>query len=1043
MRTFKTLFTIFLFQLFINSINAQNLTELWGMTFSGGIGGGGVIYKTDNNGTNQKIVKSFVENPGANPQNTQLCQANNNKYYGMTQNGGNSNYGVIFEFDPTTNKYSILHNFVDSSGRLPQGSLILANNGKLYGTTEFGGATDDGVLFEFNPQTNEYKKIKSFYSSIGIRPCASLLLGDNGKLYGTTMMGGNQNMGVVFEYDIASLAYNVKFNFSYVNGAYPYGNLVQASNGNLFGMTNQGGTYNLGVLFELNISNSNYYRRVIFNGTNGRQPCSNSLILASNNNLYGLTTLGGDYNFGVLFEYNTTTSAYLKKYDFDGTNGSEPNANLLEVSNGIFYGLTSKGGSNDYGVLFKFDLNSSSLSKKLDFDGTINGKNPKGSLIKATNGELYGMTCFGGSSDKGIMFNYNYIDSTITKIIDFSYSPYGNKPQGSLCFANNNKFYGMTMEGGTSNLGVLFEYNPLSDSISNRVNFSTSIGSNPGGTLIQATNNKLYGITNAGGVNDMGVLFEYDPISLTYTIRANFDGSNNGSYPVGDLVQASNGKLYGTTEQGGASDYGVIYEFDPITNIFTKKYDFVGGVNGRGPKCKLIEASNGNLYGVTSSGGTLDLGILFEFNTQTETMLTKVEFDGSNGRYPSVSLALASNGKLYGTAYSGYSFDSFIIFEYDPNNSNCQFISSFNGVAYGPLMQAQDGKLYGTAYQGGTYNFGFMYNYDLIEQNNNILLNFNIDNGTNPYKTRLVEICKFPSIYNSSSDTIVCKNNGLNLHVIADGNISYQWQVNEGSGFSNLTNNSVYSGTLNDSLQILTTSNQMSLNKYRCLITSTCPALAIYSTPITLTVSEPFKLEQNIEICKNTTYNWQGNIFSIEKLDTISYLDIYGCDSTYILNLTIKNIDISVNSIGANLSANATADSYQWVDCNNGYAPIPQATSANYTPNINGSYAVIITQGLCSDTSTCIQVVLTDNESIESKKDIIISPNPANSWFYIELSNNDRVNVSILDITGKLIKQAYYFSNENIDISELKEGVYLIKIQTSNQTETRRLMVQR
>ncbi|MEI7596957.1 MAG: choice-of-anchor tandem repeat GloVer-containing protein, partial [Bacteroidota bacterium] len=926
MKNIKTIIIGLLLILNINITKAQNTTELWGMTAQGGYGGGGVIYKTDSTGANQIVVKSFTEIPGSQPQNTQLCQTANNKLYGMTQAGGIGK-GVIFELDPTTNIYTIKHNFTDTSGSSPQGSLTLASNGKLYGLTELGGATDDGVLFEYNPQTNVYKKLMSFNASKGIRPCGSLTQANNGKLYGTTIMGGNSSMGVIFEFDITTSVYSVKFNFSYSSGYYPYGSLVQASNGNLFGMTNQGGTSNLGVLFEFNFTNNTYYRRINFNATNGRQPNANSLILASNNNLYGLTTLGGDYNYGVLFEYNTTTATYIKKYDFDGSNGSEPNASLLEVSNGIFYGLTSKGGANDFGVVFEYDLSTLTYTKKIDFDGNNNGKTPRGTLIKASNGKLYGMTYAGGSAERGVLFSYNTTNSTINKILDFSYSPNGCRPQGSLLLANNNKFYGMTSEGGASNLGVLFEYNPINDSLTKKADFSITNGSYPNSTLIQASNNKIYGTTNSGGANDMGVLFEFDPVTNTYSIKAEFDGSNNGSYPSGDLVQISNGKLYGTAEQGGASNNGVIFEFDPTTNTFTKKYDFLGGVYGRFPKCKLIETSNGNLYGVLSNGGSADMGILFEFNPQTQSLTTKVDFDGSNSRYPIGSLVLASNGKLYGTAYSQYSYDIFSLFEYDPSNSNIQVLSSFNGTNYGTLMQAADGKLYGTSYLGGTNNFGYLFSFDLIEQNNSNIFSFLLENGANPYYTQLVETCKFPSISAISTDTLVCNGSGLNLHIIADGNISYKWQVNTGSGFTNINDNSIYQETSKDSLHILSTTSQMNLYQYRCIISSSCPVISMISDTVILKIKEPFHSILNAGICPNTSYSWRGNSYTTANTYTAAFIDINGCDSIYTLNLTVNQPFYS--TLNAETCANIP---YNWQG--NSYTTANTYT-ASYT-DING-----------------------------------------------------------------------------------------------------------
>jgi uncharacterized repeat protein (TIGR03803 family) len=140
-------------------------------------------------------------------------------------------------------------------------------------------------------------------------------------------------------------------------------------------------------------------------------------------------------------------------------------------------------------------------------------------------------------------------------------------------------------------------------------------------------------MTRLGGTNDFGVIFEYDIATNTITKKVDFTGTN-GESPTGNLVQAPNGKLYGMTERGGANTIGVLFEYDPATNVYSKKLDFNGTVNGGTPNGSLELSSNGKLYGFTTSGGANSFGVLFEYEAATSTYTKKQDFAGPNGAYP-------------------------------------------------------------------------------------------------------------------------------------------------------------------------------------------------------------------------------------------------------------------------------------------------------------------------------------------------------------------------------------------------------------------------
>lgn len=850
----KKLFTLLVILSFTVSIApfsslAQNRTEFWGMT-SDAENGGGLIFKTDASGNNQQVMRTFIQIPGQNPDFTQLCQAPNGKLYGMAYLGGLNNYGLLFEYNPVTNIYTKKIDFAGvTNGQYPHGSLILASNGKLYGMTQQGGANYMGVIFEYDPITNAYSKKYDFAGTTsGSYPYGSLTQASNGKLYGMTYQGGVNNMGVLFEYEISTGTFTKKLDFAgTTNGSYPIGSLLLASNGKLYGMTNQGGTGTNGVLFEYDIAVNTYTKKLNFAGTsNGSRPYG-TLVQMANNKMYGMTYYGGVSGVGVIFEFDVATGTTTKKLDFAGTtNGSYPQGNLFKTSTGKLYGMTSQGGASNNGVLFLFDAATSTYTKKVDFAGATNGSRPYGTVMQASSGKLYGMTYNGGSSGQGVMFEYDTVTSTYTKKLDFvSGSISGSYPYGSLIKATNEKLYGMTNLGGINNLGVIFEYDPATLVYTKKLDFAgTSNGARPYGSLVQASNGKLYGMTQQGGVSNMGVLFEYNLTTSTYTKLLDFAGTTNGSYPSGSLMQASNGKLYGMTYQGGANNIGVMFEFDPATNTYTKKLDFAGTTNGSYPYGSFLQASNGKLYGMTQQGGTNNYGVLFEYKLYSNTYTKKINFAyTATGCYPRGTLIQASNGLLYGTTYLGGASGNGVIFKYDTTSSACtkelDFAGTTNGsYPYGNLMQAINGKIYGLTFQGGANNYGVIFQYDPITTSFTKKMDFNAANGKNPYYTQLIEICEQPKFTSSIADATICPGTNTDFITSATGNtLTYQWQVNIGAGFVNISNGGTYAHVTDDTLHVIAATSGMTGYQYRCLVSSACPVRSIQSDTAILTIS--------------------------------------------------------------------------------------------------------------------------------------------------------------------------------------------------------------
>ena len=893
----KKYLSAILFFFFAVTVQAQYQSSFWGMTYDGG-NGGGVIFRTNGYGDSLEVKHTFISSPGRNSLYSQLCEAPNGKLYGMTYGGGAYDYGVLFEYDKQTGTYQAKIIFSGAAnGRNPYGSLIQASNGKLYGMTYGGGTNGQGVLFEYDPSTDTYTKKIDFSSAVsGRNPYGTLMEASNGMLYGLTSAGGANNMGVLFEYNPSTEVLTKKWDFDgAASGRNPYGTLMEASNGMLYGMTYSGGSNGYGVLFEYNPVSTVLAKKADFTGTaNGRGPYG-ALVEFSNGLLYGMTPMGGASGYGVLFEYDPASAVLTKKWDFDGpTYGRTPYGSLMTAC-GKLYGLTSSGGSNTKGVLFDFDPASGILSKRMDFDGIPAGSSPFGSLMLASDGKIYGLTYSGGLNNYGVLFEYDCATDGFIKKVDFSETTNGGYPFGSLVNTSGHDLYGMTTYGGTSDFGVLFLYNPVSATYTRRVDFSgIPNGGYPVGNLLDASNGLLYGITYGGGAFDKGVLFEYNPATDTYVTKRNLDSATTGSFPYGSLIETSTGILYGMTSFGGSTNLGVIFSYNYITDSYTVKKTFDGAASGKNPYGDFVLAGNGKLYAMTYAGGANDLGVLFEYDIATNTYTKKIDFDGTtNGANPYGSLIEASNGKLYGLTSKGGTNNMGVLFEYNPLTSvfikRIDFTGAANGNGpQGTLMESSGGKLYGMTYSGGTNNLGVLFEFDPGSGILTKKFDFDAEKGKNPYYTKLIEVCDPPGFIFPVSDASVCLNENTFFICAATGNwLTYQWQVDTGSGFADVVDNTVYSGAQNDTLFLYGVGAGMNGYLYRCVVSSSCPDSVIFSQTGVLNVRPHYEFTENTEICDNEDYFWHGTMYATTGTYYDSLQTIYGCDSVYILHLLV------------------------------------------------------------------------------------------------------------------------------------------------------------
>ena len=348
-------------------------------------------------------------------------------------------------------------------------------------------------------------------------------------------------------------------------------------------------------------------------GTDGANP-DGSLLQATDGNFYGTTANGGVSGNGTVFKLTPAGTETVLYAFAGGTDGANPEGSVIQAADGNLYGTTS-GGASGNGTVFKVTL-AGVETVLYAFAGGTDGAYPFGSLIQANDGNLYGATAGGGFSNDGTVFKMTLAGTKIV-LHAFTGGTDGANPQGSLVQSPDGSLYGTTASGGASSDGTVFKVTPGGTETVLYAFAGGTDGANPGGSLLLVGNN-LYGTTPSGGASDDGTVFNVT-LAGTETVLYAFAGGTDGSSPYGSLLQANDGTLYGTTAGGGTSSAGTVFELT-LTGAETVVYAFTGaGTDGANPEGSLLQAIDGSLYATTYSGGASGNGVVFKLSPAAAT----------------------------------------------------------------------------------------------------------------------------------------------------------------------------------------------------------------------------------------------------------------------------------------------------------------------------------------------------------------------------------------------------------------------------------------
>jgi len=654
------------------------------------------------------------------PNQAGLIQGSDGYFYGVTPNGGAFQKGTVFKMSPQ-GAMTVLHTFGDGSvtsdGAAPQASLVEGADHNFYGTTTGGGSASSGTVFKITPQGQVtilysfpiYYNGPSTYQGI---PQAALIQGTDGNFYGTTSgiisffspfgsFTSDIGHGVVFKITPQG-QFTVLHTFadgSVINdGEDPLAALVQGSDGNFYGTTSHGGAAPAasgvgvgGAVFKMTPAGTVTILHSFIAGSDGQNPEA-PLIQGSDGNFYGTTASGGAANSGTIFKMTPQGTVTILHAFADGgaaNDGYSPQAALVLGADGNFYGTTSSGGDGFNGTIFEITPQSkySVLHNFNDGSTQNDGANCEAPLVLGSDGNLYGTTESGGPSFEGTAFVVMLNLPALTSSPELG----GNV---DVPFTST-----ITASQSTTNIAVT----TLPDGLV----FDPATGIISGTPTTVEFFPVTVTLTNAFGSSVVQLSFNIEalPVPVVSSILTAYGTTNT---PFSYTITATNGASSFT-----ASPLPPGLMFESTTGIFS------GSPTTPGTYPVSITASNGSGPSETE---TLTIQVLSGTPTLSQEYVVLHQFNDGNipseGQYPS-TIFQGFNGDLFGATQAGGTGTDGTVFDITTQglalnpvslgpNSSLAGSSTAARTAVG-LVQASNGNFYGTAQNVGASTGGYFY----------------------------------------------------------------------------------------------------------------------------------------------------------------------------------------------------------------------------------------------------------------------------------------------------------------------------------------------
>jgi uncharacterized repeat protein (TIGR03803 family) len=673
---------------------------------------GGAIFRMNTDGTGFTVLHTLISDTEGNNPKGALIQGADGRLYGTTSGGGFNNGGTIFAIATNGTGFTLLRSLSPATdGGYPMAGLIQGIDGRLYGTTELGGPQNGGSLFAIAANGTGFTTLWWFTGgNEGVYPYAGVVQGADNRLYGMASAGGSNGGGTIYAIEADGTGISVLHSFTYAtDGGDPQGGLIQGTDGRLYGMADGGGANSDGTIFAIATDGTGFtVLRSLAVATDGLASAG-GLIQGRDGRLYGTGDSGGIDDNGTIFAVATDGTGFtVLRYFFSATDGALPLAGLVQGADSRLYGTTSEGGANGAGAIFAIATDGTGFTVLRPLASSVFGATPLAGLIQGTDGRLYGTTSTGGTNDEGTVFAIETGGTGFTVLHSFTSETDGGDPSAGLVQGTDGRLYGANYDGGANGDGTIFAIAPDGTGFTLlHTLVQATDGGGPIGGLVQGTDGRLYGTANLGGPIGFGTIFAIAMDGTGFTVLRSLSYASDGAFPEGTLIRGTDGRLYGTSFLGGLNGGGTVFAIAVDGTGFSALYSFSFGSDGGLPAGSLLQGSDGRLYGTTEDGGSNGGGTIFATAIDgtgfavLRSLAPATDGDNSRG-----GLIEGTDRRLYGATDGGGANGGGTVFAIAKDGTGFTLLRSFSGPTNGPdeasgPIQGTDGRLYGTTGGGG------------------------------------------------------------------------------------------------------------------------------------------------------------------------------------------------------------------------------------------------------------------------------------------------------------------------------------------------------
>lgn len=345
-------------------------------------------------------------------------------------------------------------------------------------------------------------------------------------------------------------------------GANPVAPVAIRADGTLFGATNSGGANGYGTLFAINADGSGFTVLRHLDTATGYNP-NGGLLIGTDGRLYGAMNSGGPTTRGTIFRLEPDGSNFtvIHALAFSSSEGIHPIAGLSQGPDGTLYGAASMGGPLTWGTVFRLNADGSGFAIVRPFDNGVNGGRPYGTPVFGSDGKLYGTTWTGGAFGSGVVYQMNPDGTGYTLLHTFDGAAGGSQPYAGVLVTSDGVIYGTTNFGGSSGGGVVYKLNTNGTgfTILRHLGAAKPEGNGPFYAVPVIAGGRLYVTAGFNGTSGgSGSVFSMNVDGSGFVVEAGFNGENGGK-PLSSVRQGPDGRLYGTTREGGPTNIGTLF----------------------------------------------------------------------------------------------------------------------------------------------------------------------------------------------------------------------------------------------------------------------------------------------------------------------------------------------------------------------------------------------------------------------------------------------------------------------------------------------------